>query len=81
MKPGRLFRKSYRERYIEAITGFFEKNKIRLNPKEDIFYSQWLPDAGLVQEAAHKLGIKSGVLGIGDDVLCFPIKTKKALTL
>jgi len=78
MKPGRIFRKAYSERYIEAILGFFKKNKIKLDPAEDIFYSQWLPDAGLVQTAAHKLGVKSAVMGIGDDVLIIPHKDKKS---
>ena len=76
MKPGRIFKKAYSERYIEAILGFFKKNKIKLDPAEDIFYSQWLPDAGLVQVAAHQLGVKSAVMGIGDDVLIIPHKNK-----
>jgi len=77
MKPGRIFRKAYSERYIDAILGFFKNNKIKLDPEQDIFYAQWLPDAGLVQVAAHKLGVKSAVMGIGDDVLILPHKDKK----
>ena len=71
-KPSRLFRKPYADRYIDAIIGFFKNNHIKLDPAKDIFYSQWLPDAGLVQIAAKRLGIRSGVLAIGDDVLILP---------
>ncbi len=81
MKPGRIFSTPYIERYVAAVTGFFEKNKITLDPATDIFYSQWLPDAGLVQMAAHKLGVRSAILGIGDDVLVFPHKDKKSFDL
>ena len=81
MKPSKIFRKPYIERYVEAVTGFFKKNEIKLDSATDIFYSQWLPDAGLVQMAAHKLGVKSAVLGIGDDVVKFPNKDKKSFDL
>lgn len=72
LKPGRIFRKPYRERYVEAILTFFKQHKIMLNPRNDIFYSQWIPDAGMVQMAAKKLGVKSAVLVIGDDVSIWP---------
>ena len=72
MRPNRLVKKSYAERYVDAIVNFFVANKIALNPKEDIFYSQWLPDSIYVQQAAHKLGIKSAILAIGDDVVNWP---------
>jgi teichuronic acid biosynthesis glycosyltransferase TuaC len=72
LKPGRIFKKPYRERYVDAIIGFFAKNKITLDPRKDVFYSQWLPDAGMVQVAAKKLGVKSAVLVIGDDVSIWP---------
>lgn len=72
MKPGKLFRRSYTDRYVDAIVNFFRKNHIPLHPGKDIFYAQWIPDAAMVQLAAHKLGIKSAVLLIGDDVLVWP---------
>ncbi len=71
-KPSRLFKKTYRQRYIESITRFFKDHKIVLESGTDIFYSQWLPDAEMVQEAAHSLGIRSAILMIGDDVLIWP---------
>ena len=80
-KPGRLFRKPYFDRYVDTVVSFFEENKIRLDPAKDIFYSQWLPDAGLVQMAAHKLGVRSAVMGVGDDVLIFPHKDQKSYDL
>lgn len=72
IKPNRFERKSYSERYVESIVGFFRKNNIKLNPYDDIFYSQWLPDSALVQLAAHRLGVKSAILSIGDDVVLWP---------
>ena len=75
LKPSRFF-KAYSERYIQSIVDFFTKNDIRLNPDEDIFYAQWIPDAANVQIAAHKLGVKSALLVIGDDVLIEPYKDK-----
>jgi len=79
-KPSRFVKKSYEERYIDAITDFFKKNK-RLNPLKDIFYSQWLPDSVLVQEAAHKLGVKSAILSIGDDVVVWPKENPRNMQL
>ena len=72
LRPNRFVKKPFNERYIDAITNFFEKNKIKLDPLMDIFYSQWLPDSVLVQEAAHRLGVKSAILSIGDDVVVWP---------
>ena len=72
MKPSRLFNKKYAEKYIDSITGFFSDQGIKLDPSTDIFYSQWIPVAGMVQQAAHKLGVKSAILTIGDDVLIWP---------
>ncbi len=60
------------EHYIQAIIGFFKANKIKLDPRRDVFYSQWIPDAAMVQQAAHRLGIKSAILCIGDDVVVYP---------
>ncbi len=72
MKPSRLVKKTYEERYVESIVNFFKKNKILLNRKSDIFYSQWLPSSVFVQKAAQRLGVKSAVLGIGDDIIVWP---------
>ena len=72
LKPASIFRKTYKQRYIDSIVNFFKKGDIQLDPAKDIFYSQWLPDAFMVQEAAEILGVKSAVLVIGDDVLVWP---------
>ncbi len=71
-KPSRLHKKSYPDRYVDTIIKFFSDNKIKLDPARDVFYSQWLPDSALVQIAAHKLGLKSAILSIGDDVVQWP---------
>jgi glycosyltransferase involved in cell wall biosynthesis len=76
LKPSRIFRKSYHDRYVSSIIGFFKNNGIKLDPKNDIFYSQWAPDAGMVQEAAQKLGVRSAVMVVGDDVLILPQRSK-----
>lgn len=69
MKPNRFVKKSYLERYVDAIVGFFEKENIKLDPENDVFYAQWLISAAFVRVAAHRLGVKCAVLGIGDDVI------------
>jgi glycosyltransferase involved in cell wall biosynthesis len=72
MRPNRLVKKTFQQRYVSAIVAFFRDHKIQLDPTKDIFYSQWLPDAAMVQQAAHLLGVKSAVIGIGDDVIVWP---------
>jgi glycosyltransferase involved in cell wall biosynthesis len=72
IRPNRLTRKPYEERYFDAIVKFFKRNNIVLDPARDIFYSQWVPNSVLVQQVAHRLGIKSAVLGIGDDIILYP---------
>lgn len=72
MKPNRLVKKSNDERYIDSIINFFKKEGITPHPSTDVFYSQWLPDSVLVQQAAHRLGLKSAILSIGDDVVVWP---------
>jgi glycosyltransferase involved in cell wall biosynthesis len=72
LKPNRFVKKSYEERYTDSILGFFKDNKITLDPATDIFYSQWLLSSLLVQRAARKLGVRSAVLSIGDDVVLWP---------
>ena len=79
MRPNRFVKMSFRERYINAIVKFFKSQGIVPNPSTDIFYSQWLPDSVLVQEAAHKLGLKSAILSIGDDVVVWPHASSKNL--
>ena len=80
-KPSRLVKKSYDDRYVDAIIRFFKKNKITLSPATDVFYSQWLPGSVLVQRAAHLLGIKSAILSIGDDVVLWPHYHKQNMAL
>ena len=76
IKPSRFEKRPYTERYINSIIGFFKKNKIVLDPNKDIFFSQWIPDGGLAQMAAKKLGIKSCLLSIGDDVVVYPYQNE-----
>ena len=72
MRPNRLVKRSFEERNIAAIVDFFKEQKIKLHPSTDIFYSQWTPNSVIVQKAAHRLGLKSAILCIGDDVVLFP---------
>ena len=72
MRPNRLMKGTGVDRYVETVARFFRDRKIQLDPKRDIFYSQWLPESALVQRAAHKLGVKSAILAIGDDVIVWP---------
>jgi glycosyltransferase involved in cell wall biosynthesis len=79
LKPGRIFNKPYSQRYVEAIVQFFKKEGIQLSKDKDIFYAQWIPDAAMVQQAAHQLGIRAASLLIGDDVLVWPFENEKNL--
>lgn len=72
MKPSRFVKKSYAERFVDCVVKFFKDQRITLDPKTDIFYSQWLPGSYLAQLAAHRLGVKSAILSIGDDVALWP---------
>lgn len=76
MKPNRFVKKSYVERYVDAVVDFFKKEKIVLDPGNDIFYSQWLVESVFVQAAARRLGVKCAVLGIGDDIIVWPAESK-----
>jgi glycosyltransferase involved in cell wall biosynthesis len=72
MKPGRIFSKPYTERYADAVVNLFKEKRITPDPSVDIFYSQWLPEAYQAQAAARRLGIKTSILIIGDDILVYP---------
>ncbi len=72
MRPNRFVKKSFEERTIDAIVNFFKDNGIKPDPKKDIIYSQWTPSSATVQKAAHRLGLRSAILCIGDDVVLFP---------
>jgi len=76
IKPNRLEKKSYIERYIESVVTFFKDNNIVLDPANDIFFSQWLPEGATAQMAAHRLGLKSALLSIGDDVVVEPYRSE-----
>ena len=72
LKPGRLLKKTYHERYFDAVRSVFKAEQITVSSATDIFYSQWLPESCSVQYAAHQLGLKSAILSIGDDVVVWP---------
>lgn len=76
-KPSRLFNKPYRESYVEAVIIFL--NQFRLDPGNDYFFAQWLPEAEYVVELGKKLGIRTAVLGIGDDILKIPHESEQHL--
>jgi glycosyltransferase involved in cell wall biosynthesis len=76
MKPSRIFGKAYPERYADAVEGLFKKLNITPDPAKDIFYSQWIPEGGMAQIAARRMGLKSTLLIIGDDVLVWPHANK-----
>ncbi|MBC7553810.1 MAG: glycosyltransferase family 4 protein [Taibaiella sp.] len=74
--PHRFEKKDYKERYFDSLVQFFKSKNIQLHPSTDIFYSQWLPESFMVQYAAHKFGLKSAILSIGDDVVVWPHSSK-----
>ncbi len=69
-------KKPYKERFCDALIEFFKEHNITLDPKNDIFFSQWLPNSIDVQYAAKQFGVKSAILGIGDDVIVWPFETE-----
>lgn len=71
MRPSRFFG-AYADKYTAAVASMLKHNNITLNKATDIFFSQWLPESYYVNYAAHKLGIKSAILSIGDDVVVWP---------
>lgn len=79
IKPGRLMKHSYTERYIHAVGGLLKDLKVTLDPANDIFFSQWLPESIFVQKAAHRLGVKSAILGIGDDIIIWPHESPRKM--
>lgn len=70
--PHRLDKRTYVEKFHDAVAALFKKLNVKLDPATDIFYSQWLPEAAKVQYTAHRMGVKSAILAIGDDVVIWP---------
>lgn len=70
-RPSRLFHTDFGTLYKSAVRDFFVKQRIKLSA-DDFFYAQWVPEAGMVVELGKELGVKTGVLVIGDDVLVLP---------
>jgi len=68
MRPARFW-PPYKERYLQTILKFFKEHKLH---KDDILFSQWLPEGIIMQEAARILGVRSAILTIGDDVVLWP---------
>jgi glycosyltransferase involved in cell wall biosynthesis len=78
-RPSRLFHQPYGELYKSAVKSFFAQQQIQFTD-QDFFYAQWVPEAGIVVELGKELGVKTGVLVIGDDVLVLPKKSEAAKT-
>lgn len=70
-RPHRLVSSSYDDRYIKAVERWFRQAGIALC-QDDFFLAQYIPEAGLVQKLGKKLGVKTGVMVIGDDVWVEP---------
>lgn len=79
MKPGKFFRKSYEERYADALTRLFKKLGVKIDPETDIFYSQWLPESRIVQHAARRFGVRSAIMGVGDDIIVIPHESEQKM--
>jgi glycosyltransferase involved in cell wall biosynthesis len=72
IRPNRFVKSTFEERFIDSIVNFFREQNIVPDPSTDIFFSQWTPNSVMVQRAAHKLGVRSAILCIGDDVMVYP---------
>jgi len=72
MKPGRIFRTPYAQKYEDTIVEFFTKGGVAFDAAKDVFLAQWLPDAAMVVKAGRRLGVRTAVMAVGDDVLILP---------
>jgi glycosyltransferase involved in cell wall biosynthesis len=77
--PNAIDKRDYRQKYFDALSALFKSLGIQPHPSTDIFYSQWLPDAYFTQYAAHRFGIKSAILSIGDDVVVWPHESPETM--
>jgi glycosyltransferase involved in cell wall biosynthesis len=77
--PYALDKRSHKEKFYGAVADLFKEMKVEVHPSTDIFFSQWLPESVNVQYAAHRLGLKSAVLSIGDDVVVWPYENAGAM--
>lgn len=75
-RPSRFF-KAYSYYYKKAVSSFLKK---RIKNSEDTYlFAQWLPEAGMVVKIGKELGVRTAVLGIGDDVIKVPYQSDKHL--
>lgn len=77
--PHALDKRTFPEKFHDAVVSVFSDLGITPRPETDIFYSQWLPDSVSVQYTAHRLGLKSAILSIGDDVVVWPFENDRAM--
>lgn len=77
--PHALDKRSFAEKFYDSVVGLFKELGIKPARETDIFYSQWLPDSVSVQYTAHRLGLKSAILSIGDDVVVWPFENDNAM--
>lgn len=76
-RPHRFVKSTYDERYIRSVERWIRRAGIRFD-KNDFFLAQYIPEAGLVLKLGRKLGVKTGVMVIGDDVWVEPGRNEGA---
>ena len=70
-RPHRLFNPSLTDLYTKSVINWVREEGIEFT-NEDFFLAQYVPEAGMVLEAGKKLGVRTGVMVIGDDVWVEP---------
>ncbi len=77
--PYALDKRSHKEKFADAVGALFKELGVTPSKETDIFFSQWLPESVNVQFAAHRMGLRSAILSIGDDVVVWPHENEGAM--
>mgnify|MGYP001765011500 CR=1 FL=1 len=70
-RPHRFVKSSYTDLYMKAVLNWVREEGIEFT-SQDFFLAQYVPEAGMVLKLGKKLGVKTGVMVIGDDVWVEP---------
>jgi glycosyltransferase involved in cell wall biosynthesis len=70
-RPHRLFPSSYSDLYLKSVMNWVKEEGIQFT-HDDFFLAQYVPEAGMVLHVGKKLGVRTGVMVIGDDVWVEP---------
>lgn len=70
-RPHRFVSASFTDLYIKAVMNWVKEEGIQFT-SDDFFLAQYVPEAGMVLKVGKMLGVRTGVMVIGDDVWVEP---------